>query len=56
MQNNTDYRSYTKLLRDTEYTVIVRESKNAKETVNEKIKKLIIRNSLEGCSSGGKKE
>lgn len=56
MQTNTNHRTFTKLINNTEYTVKVLESENAKETVNDKIKKLIIRNSLEGCSSGGKKE
>lgn len=56
LQSNTNHRTFIKLINNTEYTVKVLESENAKETVNDKIKKLIIRNSLEGCSSGGKKE
>ena len=37
----------------TEYTVLIREEETAINTVLEKLKKLILRDSLEGCYSKG---
>ncbi len=37
----------------TEYMVLVREEETAIKTVLEKLKKLILRDSLEGCYSKG---
>lgn len=37
----------------TEYTVLIREEETAINTILEKLKKLIFRDSLEGCYSKG---
>ncbi len=45
--------SYKKQIKDTIYTIIVRESETAKETVLKKLERAMIRDSLEECHSKG---
>ena len=44
---------FTTTIGDTEYTVIVKDSKTARETVIKKLERAILRDSLEGCHSKG---
>lgn len=44
---------YNTAIGGTEYTVLIREEETAIKTVLEKLKKLILRDSLEGCYSKG---
>ena len=50
--NNKQF-SYQKEIGNTVYTVIVKESNTAKETIWKKLERAMIRDSLEECHSKG---